>query len=177
MAWTLARIYGHCDDEDGCRLWNGALLKKRYPICQEPAPERPHGQRQVHVRRLVWELATGAPAPAGPKYVLVARCGHERCVAEDCLVLMTKGRRLRLAAAGGRSLAYRAKVAAGRRRGSKLSDEAVAGVFGSEEKVEAIAARLGISVGYASALRRGEARRDYTSPFAALQAAPARRRP
>ncbi len=175
MAWTLERIYAHCvDNEDGCMLWKGGM-SKRYPICQEPAPDRPHGQRQVHVRRKVWELAKGAPAPTGPKYVLVANCGHARCVAEDCLVLMTKGKRLRQAAVGGRSLAYRAAVAAGKRRGSKLSDEAVAGVFGSDEKVRAIAARLGISVGYASALRRGLARRNYSSPFAALQAAPGRR--
>src|SRR4051812_30368660 len=139
MTWTLDRIYSRCTDDegDGCRLWQGGM-SKRYPICQEPAPERSHGQRQVHVRRLVWQLAKGAPAPVGPKWVLMASCRDDRCVADAHLVLLTKAKRLRMEAEeNGRSLAYRAAVAAGRRRNSDLTDADVAAIRASTDPLEA----------------------------------------
>jgi hypothetical protein len=177
MTWTLERIYARCEEtEEGCLLWNGGMAK-RYPIAQEPAPDRAHGQRQIHVRRKVWELAKGKPAPAGPRYVLVAKCGEERCVAEDCLKLITKGERLKQAVKAGafQSLVFRARVAAARRRNSKLSDDGAAEIRSSNEPGHVLAARHDISAGYACAIKAGTSRRDYSSPFAALQPAPGRR--
>lgn len=176
MTWSLEKIYNRCVPDDGCMLWQGAMAADRYPIAQEPAPDKPHGQRQVHVRRKVFELARGTPAPAGPRYVLVATCDKARCVAEGCVQLQTKGARLRQAVKAGafKSPAFRAKVAAGRRRDSDLSDDDVAAILASDEPVRVLADRYGISLGYAYAVQRGKNRRDYSSPFAALVPLPDR---
>lgn len=168
---SLESIYGNCQGspDDDCRLWRGAMAN-RYPVSTMRDDSKASGQRQVHVRRRVWELAKGQPAPAGPRYVLIATCGHDRCVSEKCLKLVTKAQRLRQAAARGAysSPAFRAKVAAAKRAGSKLSDAGVAELQAGLEPVRVIAQRLNLSVGYAYAVQRGEHRRDYSGPFAAL---------
>jgi hypothetical protein len=178
MSWTLERIYAHCEESDGCMLWKGGMIKDRYPIAQEPAPELKRNQRQIHVRRKVYELAKGHPAPSGPRWVLVAKCGEDRCVAEGCLQLMTKGKRLHLAYEQGTLLtaAHQAKVAATRRERSKLPENGAAAIRESTEPGHVLAARHGISEGYALAIRSGARRRDHSSPFAALQAVQGRRR-
>lgn len=173
--WTLERIYARCEvDEDGCRLWTGSTMKDgKYPIAQVQDATRPHGQRQVHVRRMVWELAKGKPAKSGPRYVLVAKCEKPRCVDEDCLQLLAKSTRLKQTAATGifANVIHRAKVAEGRRRGSKLPDDQVARLkarAAAGERVDSLAIEYGVSKGYAYAVIRGTNRGDYTTPFAAL---------
>jgi hypothetical protein len=173
--WTLERIYARCEvDEDGCRIWQGAMTKEgRYPITQVQDASKPHGQRQVHVRRMVWELAKGKPARSGPRYVLVAECGKNRCVDEGCLQLLSKSTRLKQTAATGifANVMHRAKVAQGRRRQSKLSDEQVSLLrarAAAGEPVDELAIEYGLSRGYAYAVIRGKNRGDFTSPFAAL---------
>jgi len=183
---SLERIYAKCEPEpreDGregfCMLWTGGMssgggrggIGRRYPVAQARDETKASGQRQVHVRRRVWELSRSQPAKAGPRWVLVATCGHERCVAEDCLKLLAKGARLRQAVAKDgafKSIAFRAKVAEGRRRESKLTDEAVAELQAGAEPLRVLASRHGISLGYAYAVWRGEHRVDYRSPLAAL---------
>lgn len=166
---SLELIYGKCIEDGECRLWQGAM-NRQYPIHQMKDPTKKHGQRQVHVRRRVWELAKGQQAKPGPRYVLVANCGNDRCVSEACLQVITKSKRLRQVAATGvfSSLAFRAKVSAGRRRGSELSDDAVSEIRTSEEPVAVLAERHSLSKGYTYAVKQHRNRRDYTSPFAAL---------
>jgi hypothetical protein len=141
--------------------------------------ERPTGQRQVHVRRMVWELARGAAAPPVPKYVLVPRCGHALCVADGCLEVMTKRKRIRQAVEAGAfdSLAFRAAISAGRSRDSVLQGEGLDRLRYGEEPVPALASELGVSLGYAYAVRSGVNRRDYTAPFAGLVPVLRSRRP
>lgn len=176
-SWSLEKIYGKCvadadpdqPQQPPCMLWQGGMAKK-YPVLQEQDASRPHGQRQVHVRRKVFELAKGKPAPAGPRYVLVATCGKERCVAEGCLEVLTKAKRIRQVAAQGvfQTPAFRAAVAEGRRRNSDVDEATVAEIRASTEPGRVLAARHGLSPGYVYAIKRGQHRRDYRSPFAAL---------
>ena len=177
MSWTLSKIRARCTECGDCLLWPGGMMSGKYPIATEAVPGQPGQQRQIYVRRRVWELAKGKAAPPSPRFVLTTRCKSLRCVAPDHLVLMSKSKRLRQAVKEGafQSVAYRAKVSAGRRRRSKLPDDAAAQIRASSEPGSVLAARHGISVGHACAIKAGTARRDYSSPFAALQPAPSRR--
>ena len=58
-----------------CLLWQGGMMRGRYPVAQDPGT-----RKQFYVRRRVWELAKGKPAPAGPRFVSSASCRSLQCV-------------------------------------------------------------------------------------------------
>lgn len=171
--WTLERIYARCTCEPGdpCRLWQG-MAPGGYPRLNVTDPSYPHGQKQLNVRRLVYRLAKGREAPAGRTHVLVPACGNTLCVSELCLQLQPRAKLIQALADGGtfRTVTRRAAIAAGKRRGSRVDDAAVAELRASATITAEQAQRLGISRGYAYAIRSGKARIDYSSPYAALQA-------
>lgn len=170
--WTLERIYSKCRSEPGepCQIWLG-MAPEGYPRVAVRDPSYASGQRQIFVRRLVYELAKGRPAPSGRRHVLVAKCGHDLCVSEDCLQLITRSQLVQAVADTGAfaSVKHRAAIAAGRRRSSHLTDEAIQQLRASAKITKEQAAQLGISRAYAYSIRSGRSRIDYTSPFAALQ--------
>lgn len=177
ITWTLDRIRAHCDECDDCLLWRGGLLGKQYPYAKEWLDARGK-QQQIYVRRRVWELSTGKPAPKGSTVITIS-CDNPRCVAYPHLVAMSRSKRLKQAASSGvfQSLAFRAKVSAARTRDSDLTDEDVAAIRSSEELGRVLAEQHNISVGYACALKAGQARPDYRNPFAALQVLQKGKRP
>jgi hypothetical protein len=179
MTWTIERIRARCeicsDEDGGCWLWRGGMMRDKYPIAQEAAPELHCGQRQFYVRRRMYELSTGRKAPTTPAHVITCTCGHDRCVAPHHTAKRSKSQVLRESEAV--TLVNRLNAAKNARRRaatSKVPDHAVATIRGSERPLREIAHEWGISISWAAALRSGAARRDYSSPFASLM--PGRRR-
>lgn len=155
-----------------CLEWLGAHVHGRFAVVtlRIPAPDGSRGQRQFYVRHLMYWLRHGRRPPVDRQRVLTVNCGNERCVAPAHLVLTTKTKvNQRTAATGAwRTLAFRAKVAIGRRRNSELSDAAVAEIQNTDTPIAELAQRNGITETYARFIRKGKNRVDYSNPLAAL---------
>lgn len=158
---TLPAIRLRCRDCGDCWQWLGAKVHQRHPVITIQGV-------QHYVRRLVWQLKHGKPVP--PKMRITASCDNTDCVNPEHVVARS-GRQIakRTAADGAFSThAFRAKVALGKRRNSKLSDADVQRVRASTGDVAPLADELGISKAYAYMLRSGRFRVDYSNPFAQL---------
>ncbi len=157
-----------------CHEWTATLMKQQYPIIslRVPGPDGAPVQRQFYVRHLAWWLRHGKPPAVTPKRVITNTCGNTRCINPAHLRLVDKATVLRRTAAQGawQGHAFAAAVSAGRRRHSKLSDEAAAEIRASTAPLAELASKHGISRAYACMIRRGRFRRDYANPFAGLMA-------
>jgi hypothetical protein len=160
----LEHVRQRCREVGKCWEWAGAVSNGHYPKITV-------ARRQYMVRHLVYMLRHVRPLPRG--LVLIPRCRNQRCVAPWHIQARTKAQAARLHAQAGAyrvfsAAPHRAKIAIGRRRNSKLSDAAVAEVRHSSEAARVLARRHGISTTYVYQLRRGEFRRDYSSPWQGL---------
>lgn len=156
-----------------CLEWQRAFVHGRYPVVtlriRDETGQRK--QRQFYVRHLVYEIKHKVPAPKGRQHVISTSCENDRCIAPKHVVVKTKAelsQRAKLRGLYG-SLEFRARLAAGVRHRRKLSDEAVEDIRTSPETLVKMAAKYGVSRRYAGMVRRGVARVDYSSPFAAAR--------
>lgn len=153
---TLADLMRHVEDDGECLIWTGHANEGKYPQWRI-------GGKLHLVRRVVYELVHG---PIAPKLQIGVRCDCVLCVRPDHLVARTRSQ----ANTGRRhTMADKIKIARTKReRSGLLTDEQVREIRMSDERNDAIEARFGLSPGYASRIRTGRVRADYSSPWAAL---------
>lgn len=150
--YLMSVIRSRCVEEGDCLIWPGAANTR--------GPVATYHRKQHSLRQVAWSDRHGKPFPPG-------RVASINCGRPLCLVHVTAKTWAQLNSRTP-TMAARAQVATGKRRGSKLSDAAVAEILTSEERVVDLAGRHGISTAYAYMIRRGQNRKNYASPFAGL---------
>lgn len=152
---TLDWLHARTREEDGHLIWTGAMKDGKSPTAQVAG--------RVHsVRRLVWEVTHNVAL--GPR-IARACCGVHGCVHPDCISAVDASFVQRGIL---RSKDARMRVALGRRKASKLTDDDIKAIRASDLTQTELATRYGVSQQSISMYRRGVVWLDYTSPFAAL---------
>lgn len=162
---NLEIIKGRCIEEGECWIWQGAYSSNGYPIMKAAGVK----SGCLLVRRLVVELDG---RPAKPRQPVAASCDDKRCCNPACLKPSSTSA---IGKKAGKNGAYsrmsrRAKIAASRRGHGKLNYEQAAEIRLSKESGPVLAERYGIDKSMVNNIKRGEAWRDYSSPFAGLMA-------
>lgn len=141
----------------GCMVWAGHADRIGSPQWRVDGKCWP-------VRRLLWTLTRG-PVPA--KQQVGVSCGVPGCVHPDHLVCRT---RARVQKGKPRPAATKLRIAATKRAANTagLTPAIAAAIRSGNETIAAAAARYGICKSHAWRIRRGEAWRDFSSPFAGL---------
>lgn len=158
-------IQARCTDCEECDTrwsWAATLARGVVPVMKDK-------QKTVLPRRMLWEKKHGKPVPDG--MCVVTTCVNPKCCNPELLEAVTKAYIIQRTAATGvfNTLTFRAKVAAGKRKTSKLPDEAVADIRTSDEPPEAMAEKHGISKAYVHMLRKNRFRKEFTNnPFQGL---------
>jgi hypothetical protein len=157
----MEKIEAMTEDDAGCMVWLGG--------CSNGHPCMRVGKDTKLVRRLAYEATNGA-IPAGR--VIRMNCGSPKCVNPEHMTATTY-RQIgkEIGAMGGMSGIKRSAAIARAKRASKqskLTDEQVMDIRLSDDKLDIIAARHGVSQGYVWRIRAGIARRDFTNPFLGL---------
>lgn len=151
---TIDDIKQRCvvDDESGCWLWQGY----REPRTGRPAMSmivEPGVRRCVKISVALHIIKSGKlPTPSSRIYFPVV-CREMGCCNPAHHRLLTKGQINKLV--GGHGAAARAKISAANFGKGRLSESDRAEIAGSDMKLTEIMERWGISLGYASQLRRG----------------------
>jgi hypothetical protein len=160
LAWIAQRC---TEDEDtGCMVWGGTTNPSGAPTA---TPKRENGRKPtLQLRRIAWQERHGE-IPEG--MLVTYSCKNPRCLRH--LELVTKAEVVRRQ---WQKTDARAKLTAGATRASrkraKLDMDRAREIRNSNETLEVIAARMGISVALASQVRRGERWKDDTNPFGAM---------
>lgn len=160
---TLDDIKARCEEVGDCWIWQGGCDGHGRPVLSQ-------NRRSVYARRYVRELVDGAPVPAGK--VAASRCGDRKCISPHCSVVATTREKARMASARGAYLnpSRDAKVVLKRRAASRFSEEVIERVRQADGPAYRIAAEVDMSVSHVKAIRRGDARKPLSSPFAGLGA-------
>lgn len=146
-AFTLDRLYAHARDDDGHLIWTGAALNGRTPQIRLGGK----AGMAYNVRRVLYVLLHG-PVPPGLR--VGNACEHALCVHPDCVVA-------RRPAAERKgipiTLEHRLRITATKRRqASALSAALVRTIRADSGPANAVDARLGLTPGMSSKVRRGE---------------------
>lgn len=167
MEITLQIIHDRCDEVGDCWLWKDATGAQGYPIIRR----RPGGCQLV--RRVVVAL-DGRPAMA--RQPVASTCGEKLCCNPAHLAPSTIAAVAKKAAANGSfSRPERAaRIAASKRKSdsAKLTMEQAREIRASTESGPVLAERYGVNRSLIGGIRRGQAWRDYSNPFAGLGARP-----
>jgi hypothetical protein len=160
--FTLARLEKHTEPRGACIAWTGSSNGANPQIRLGGAAGAVY-----MVRRVVYTLVHGEGSiPPGFLVGLRRGCQCDLCVHPMHLVARSQSH-----AQKGRpaSTARKVRIAAAKRAKSRLTIEAVRAIRASDEPASALDARHGLTKGYASRIRRGEAWVDHASPFAGLK--------
>jgi DNA-binding transcriptional regulator YiaG len=162
MKLTLDDIHARCDEVGEC--WEiRSDVKSRN---RRKHPQVFQDGKCVLVRRLAYELHRGELSSA--RY-LVPRCGNEVCINPQHQKALTKRENAsRTGKISSRAPGRPQKIAATKRKRSKLTPEAIKEIREGEHKQGVLAQRHGISQSMVSQIQRGKAWRDNSSPFAGL---------
>lgn len=160
---NLEIIKARCIEEGECWIWQGAYSSNGYPIMKSAGFKG----GCLLVRRVVVELDG---RPAAPRQPVAASCNDKRCCNPACLKPSSTSA---IGKKAGKNGAYsrmsrRAKIATAKRIGGKLNFEQAAEIRMSKESGPVLAARYGIDKSMVNNIKRGDAWRDYSSPFAGL---------
>jgi hypothetical protein len=164
MTLTKETIQIRCTDCEECDTrwsWAATLQNNVTPIMK-------HKLKTVAPRRVLWEQHNCKPVPDG--MCVVTTCQNPLCCNPELLKAVSKGSIIKRTAKTGAfsTPVFRAKVAAGKRRTSKLSDQDVHEIIASDEETKTIAARKNITSAYVNMIRAGRFRRDYNNPLQGL---------
>lgn len=151
-AYLMEKIRSRCVEEGECLIWPGAVNSR--------GPVATIRQKQFSLRKVAWEDAHGKAFP--PDRVASPGCKDPLCLAH---VVAKTWKQLNSRTP---TVAHRAKISMSKRRGSKLDEAAVAEIRFSSEPMSILIGRHGISKAYGYMIKRGDNRRDYSSPFAGL---------
>lgn len=151
---TVADLMGRCrvDSITGCWLWGHAASESQ----QRPSLWLPALKRRVSLGVAICWLRTGKAPAKG--VVWHCTCETTDCANPDHRRAGNRSSQM-LAAKLTRSPVAVAKMAAGRRAKSKLSDAGAAEIRASTEPLRVLADRHGISISHASMIRRCVLRR------------------
>lgn len=158
---TLDDLRARCyvNDETGCWEWRGCVRKGQAVIWL------PETRSAVSASRAL-SLLLGISLR--PKQLLVPTCGDATCCNPDHRKVGSRSDLFR-AVSPTRDPRWRAAIAHGKRRcDGKFSPELRARIISSTETCKAISAWSGVHYTQVSRIRRGEAWRDFASPFAGL---------
>jgi hypothetical protein len=163
---TLKEIEALCQEDGDCLIWKGSFSRSGAPVRRYRSKDGRGITQQI--RRRMLELKTGRPIPDGQ--VATNCCGNPACLAH--LETTTRGevirRQWQLADVRARLIAAGTKASRAR---AKLDLETAREIRESEETLEEVSARIGISPTTASLVRRNMAWRERESnPFAGLGA-------
>lgn len=161
---TLDMLRSRCDEVGKCWIWKGATSGER----EVPVTRRKG--KNMNPRRIARELTDGKPVPPGME--VAAECGQRRCISPHCSCVVTPRERALLARDRGAfiNVARDIRMAQTKRARSAFSEEVIQRVRGAVGPASVIAAENGMSKSHAKAIRRGDSRKDYSSPFAGLGA-------
>ena len=142
-----------------CLLWTGSFVHGTRPVVSIK-------NKKLYVKRHLLELA-GSDLR---RNCVISTCGNNTCVNPEHLLVVSRTTVLKRTAASGAfsTIAVRARVAAGKRKKSKLSQEAALEIRNSSESIAVLAAKHGITEAYGYMIRRGRFRQDYSNPFMGL---------
>lgn len=147
------------DEITGCMVWQGHASLGAYPQMR-------FGDKPVATRRVIFEFLRGPIK--GEKQIGVRAGCHCLCVDPEHLVARTKAQ----AGKGHQvKLATKVKIAQTRRRASRLDTATVQAIRMSPLAGKALAAEHQVSMSIVSRIRRGQAWREYTGPWAGLMRA------
>lgn len=146
------------DEISGCMVWQGHASMGKHPMMR-------FEDKAVPARRVVWQFLRG---PLTKKQIGVRESCHCLCMDPEHLVARTKAQ-----AGKGHAvkLSTRVKISTAQRRKSKLDTAAVQAIRMSAEPCTVVAAEHQVSVSIVSRIRRGDAWREYTGPWAGLMRA------
>jgi hypothetical protein len=147
------------DELSGCMVWQAHAHLGQFPMMR-------FDDKATSARRVVWKLLRG---PLTEKRQIGVRdtC-HCLCIDPDHLVARSKAQ-----AGKGHAvkLSTRVKISTAHRRKSKLDIEAVQSIRASDAPCTVVADQHQVSVSIVSRIRRGDAWREYTGPWAGLMRA------
>jgi len=155
---TIADLKDRChvDEDTGCWHWRGAMQRGRYPSLRVSALGI-----TTTAGVAICFLLTGKRPAKGVAW-------HSTCRNTDCANPAHREPGTRstqmTAHAIRRTPLTRALISANRRGGSRLSEDQIAEIEGSAEKLSALCDRYGICMSYASLLRRGMTRAAVAAP-------------
>jgi hypothetical protein len=159
---TLESLRARTVEEGECLIWQGYI--------GNAVPQVSHGGKVVSVRRLILELSGKCVKPTD---YAAPRCGNAACVCQEHVMIRTTAQHSRaMAKSPTRNEDLRAaKLAAVARQGrAKINIQQAREIRCSEESGTVLAERYGIDKGLVSRIRRGEAWREFSNPFAGLGA-------
>ena len=154
-------VQARCHEVGECWEWTGAMqTRSRVPVMRYQGNSAP-------VRRVLAQ-ALGHQIQGR---VATFRCGNQLCCNPEHLWVTSKTilqRRTNATVVRYMHPTRRARVAAARRVGAKLSPESVAEIREDTRPQRVIAAAHGISQTTVSRIKRGALWRDYSNPFSHL---------
>lgn len=157
---TLESLRANCIEEGDCWIWQGSN-KKRIPWVY-------HEGRMVAARVLVRQLQ-GKPF-AG--LFMSCSCDESRCINPDHILARSQAEHTAHMTAranqGTVKIIRIRNLTQTRRKDSKLTIEQAREIRTSDEASSVLARRHGIDKSQVARIRRGEAWREHTSPFAGL---------
>lgn len=162
MNVTLEQIKERTEEVGDCWIWQRGITGSGYPEMKIM------GRPCKLVRRMVVELDGRKPEKRQP---VVATCNDPLCVNPKHLQLSSiKAVSQAKAAAGGwKGKARGAKIAAAKREQcSKINMDAAREIRMSNETGPVLAERYGVDRSLINRIKRNEAWKDYTNPFAGL---------
>jgi len=162
---NLNDIKARCEEVGDCWVWQKTLLRGKTPIMKTDG-------KSLYPRRLAWQLHNAKDIPSSMVVTHRKSCGDPLCCKPEHLTLMTRKALVQRTGAEGKfsTAGTKAKIAAAKRKNSKLSQEAVREFLGSDEPVPVLAKKHGISEAYGYMLRRGLFRKEVGNPFSGLGA-------
>lgn len=164
LIWSLDMIRARCTECGDCWEWERAISNGRYPTLR-------YKGRVINARRAVFEMSGGK---LQPKSFVVVTCGNARCLNPEHLKQVTQKAHLtKVAALGAMGGPVRsAKIAAAKRaRHGKITLDDARHIRASDEPVKVLAERYDLSKDRIYRIRRGQAWREYSNPFAGLMPA------
>lgn len=159
---TMESMQARCIEVGECWIWQGGNDGHGKPVCK-------HRGKVVNPRRIVRELTD--KKPLGPGVQVVPACHNPKCISPACSIRTDPKGRARIANERGafNNPSKIRRSAMTKRAKSWITEDVVSKVRSARTAVEA-SELTGVSLSHSKAIRRGEARRDYGSPFAGLGA-------
>jgi hypothetical protein len=161
---TLEYIKARCTIEGECWEWN--------TIGKHRAPAMKIKGKTLSPRREAWKLYKGKEI--SPGYVITHKkeCGNPMCCNPEHLMQTKKVHVMKRTVSEGKlhTPVIVAKIAASKRKHSKLSQEAANEIACGNEHTEETAAKYGITPAYVRMIRKGLFRKELFNPFAGLGA-------
>lgn len=157
---TMETLLARTVEEGDCLLWDGYIGNN--------VPQVSHNGKVIAVRRLMLELQGKVLRPGDHAST---KCRNPSCVHPEHISHRNKFQHAMAMLSAPRNEEVRAaKLAAFRRKTAKLDMEKAREIRCSDESGSVLAARFGVDKALVSRIRRGEAWREFSNPFAGLGA-------